>query len=190
MDPVLIHQIAGAILALFAALLLARELGFIRAGWPRFVLPTSLVVLGLFLVLDPIVFHGGDFGPEGRQHQLQGGLLLGVAVIELGRARGRLIHRLWGAPLPAGIILVGLMFTLHAQHGGGDMQLQVVQHRITGVTLMLAGLIQSLDNLKLTRNRWAATGWLVLLFAVCIQLFLYSEGSLPTAPAAGGHMDH
>jgi hypothetical protein len=39
----------------------------------------GLVIAGLFLVLDPILFHGGDFGAEGVQHQIQGALILVVA---------------------------------------------------------------------------------------------------------------
>jgi hypothetical protein len=71
---------------------------------------------------------------------------------------------------------------MHSQHGGGDMQLQLVQHRILGATLMLTGVVQGIDNLKFARGKWAAIGWLLLLFAVSIQLFLYVE-----CAAAGGH---
>lgn len=187
MDPVLVHQIAGGGVAVFAALLLAKELDKIGGDWPRYILPVALAAAGLFLVLDPIVFHGGDFGAEGVQHQVQGALMLVVAAVELGRARGRLEHRLWGAALPLGIIIVGLMFAIHSQHGGGDMMLQLVQHRITGTTLILTGVVQGIDNLKLARGKWAAIGWLLLLFAVCLQFLLYAEGTAPGVHQMGGH---
>lgn len=185
MDPVVVHQIAGAGLVAFALLLLAKALGRVSGDWPSYVLPVSLLVLGLFLVLDPIVFHGGAFGAEGTQHQIQGGLMLAVAAIELARTRKRLTHRAWGALLPIAIIAVGVMFALHSQHGGGDMLLQVTQHRILGATLILTGLVQAIDNLALARGDWAAVGWLLLVLAVSLQLFLYVEGGAPAAHEGG-----
>lgn len=199
MDPVVVHQIAGAGLVAFALLLLAKALGRVSGNWPSYVLPVSLALLGLFLVLDPIVFHGGTFGAEGTQHQIQGGLMIAVAAVELARARKRLTHRAWGALLPVAIIIVGVMFMLHSQHGGGDMLLQITQHRILGATLILTGLVQAMDNLALARGNWAAAGWPVLVLAVSLQLFLYVEGGAPVvheggAPAApverGGHGGH
>ncbi len=199
MDPVVVHQIAGAGLAAFALLLLAKAIGLVSGDWPRYILPVSLLVLGLFLVLDPIVFHGGDFGAEGTQHQIQGGLMIAVAAVELARARKRLTHRAWGALLPIAIIAVGVMFMLHSQHGGGDMLLQITQHRILGATLILTGLVQAIDSLALARGNWAAAGWPLLVLAVSLQLFLYVEGGAPAAreggtPAApaerGGHEGH
>jgi len=199
MDPVVVHQIAGAALVAFALLLLARALGWIRGGWPVYVLPVSLLLLGLFLVLDPIVFHGGTFGAEGTQHQIQGAVLIVVAAVELGRVKKRLSHRAWGALLPIAVGAVGVMFMLHSQHGGGDMLLQITQHRMLGATLILIALVLAIDNLGLARGNWAAVGWPLLVLAVSLQLFLYVEGgapaahkgSLPVAPVErGGHEGH
>lgn len=199
MDPVVVHQIAGAALVAFALLLLARALGRIRGDWPVYVLPVSLLLLGLFLVLDPIVFHGGTFGAEGTQHQIQGAVLIVVAAVELGRAKKRLPHRAWGALLPMAVGAVGVMFMLHSQHGGGDMLLQITQHRILGATLILTALVLAIDNLGLARGNWAAVGWPLLVLAVSLQLFLYVEGGAAAAhegrpPAApverGGHEGH
>lgn len=198
MDPVVVHQIAGAGLVAFALLLLAKSLGRVTGAWVGHVLPVSLLVLGLFLVLDPIVFHGGTFGAEGTQHQIQGGVLIVVAAVELGRARKRLTHRAWGALLPAAILVVGVMFLLHSQHSGGDMLLQVTQHRILGATLVLTGIVQAIDNLGLARGNWAAAGWPLLVLAVSLQLFLYVEGGktsahpgdAPTPVERGGHEGH
>ena len=199
MDPVVVHQIAGAGLVAFALLLLAKALGRIRGDWPGYVLPVSLLLLGLFLVLDPIVFHGGTFGAEGTQHQIQGAVLIVVAAVELGRAQKRLTHRAWGALLPLAVAIVGVMFMLHSQHGGGDMLLQITQHRILGATLILTALVLAIDNVGLARGNWAAVGWPLLVLAVSLQLFLDVEGGAPTAheggaPAApverGGHEGH
>ncbi|MCC6625276.1 MAG: hypothetical protein IT385_28770 [Deltaproteobacteria bacterium] len=198
MDPVIVHQIAGAALVVIALLLLARALGWIRGDWPVYVLPASLLLLGLFLLLDPIVFHGGTFGAEGTQHQIQGAVLIVVAAVELGRARRRLPHRAWGALLPIAVGAVGVMFMLHSQHGGGDMLLQITQHRILGATLILTALVLAIDNLGLARGNWAAIGWPLLVLALSLQLFLYVEGGTPSAdrgqgpatPVERGHEGH
>jgi|JI10StandDraft_1071094.scaffolds.fasta_scaffold07199_12 hypothetical protein len=185
MDPVVVHQIAGGGILAFTLLLLARALGRLSGGWSGLLLPIALVTLGLFLIFDNVLFHGGDFGAEGVQHQIQGAVALGIGAIELGRARGWLVQRLWGAILPMGIIAVGIMFVLHDQHGGGDMQLQLVQHRILGATIVFMGAVQGIDNLKLAQGNWAAVGWLLLLVVVCLELFLYVEGG--TGSGQGGH---
>lgn len=70
------------------------------------------------------------------------------------------------------------------------MRLQLTQHRILGATLIFAGLVQGLDNLKLARGNWAAIGWLLLLVAVSLQLFLYVEGGDAPDAAMAEHSGH
>ncbi len=43
--------------------------------------------MGMFLFFDPIVFHGGSFGMEGMQHQVQGTPLMVAGVVELLRGQ-------------------------------------------------------------------------------------------------------
>jgi hypothetical protein len=102
------------------------------------------------------------------------------------RARGKLQHRLFAMALPLVVIFVGLVFVLHSQHGGGDVPLQLVQHRILGSAVILAGLVKGVDALLWARGNWARVGWLLLLLAASLQLFLYVEGAVPP----GGHGGH
>ncbi len=195
-----VHKLAGVLIVLFVVASLVKESGRLRGTWPDYLLPIGVLGLGLFLVLDPIVFHGGGFGAEGLQHQIQGALLLGVAGIELARARGTLQHRSFAAVLPIAIMVVGLLFVVHSQHGGGDMVTQLVQHRILGATVILAAVVKAADSLKLAKGNWASVGWLLLLLAVTFQLFLYVEGanaggvheqaSAASAAAHGSHGGH
>ncbi len=194
MNPETVHKLAGALIVIFVAVALSKEMGRWRGAWQQYILPVGAMSVGLFLVLDPIVFHGGDFGAEGRQHQLQGGLFLAVGAIELARCRGKLKRRAFGAVLPLAIVVVGMLFIVHTQHGGGDMALQMVQHRILGTTLILTGVVKGLDGLGSAKGNWAAVGWLLLLLAVALQLFLYVEGvneahggSAPKDRAHGAH---
>lgn len=192
MSPEAVHKLAALLILAFVALSLAKEFGWLRGAWPDYLLPAGLLGLGAFLVLDPIVFHGGSFGAEGVQHQGQGALLLLVGGLEVARSRGKLQHRAFGAMVPIAVVAIGLLFVLHSQHGGGDMALQLVQHRILGATVVFAGVIKGVDSLKLAKGNWAAIGWLLLLVAVTIQLFLYTEGAAASASPAehgthGGH---
>lgn len=197
MNPEQVHKLAGALILTVTLLLGARELGFVRGTWTRSLLSGGVFALGLFLVLDPIVFHGGSFGAEGWQHQVQGALAIAIAVIEALRERGTLTARPFALVLPAGIVAVGLLFVLHSQHGGGNMAMQLVQHRILGATVILAGVVKAVDNLKLAKGNWAAIGWLLLLVVASADLFLYVEGGGEAAASGterpqghGGHGGH
>jgi hypothetical protein len=186
MNPEDVHKLAGALVLTNTLLLLGQQAGLLRGAWARFVLPGFVISLGLFLVLDPIVFHGGGFGAEGLQHQIQGLVALGIGIVEAQRARGRLQTTPFALALPVGITAVGLLFVLHSQHGSGNMALQLVQHRILGATVVLAGIVKGIDSLKLAKGHWAAVGWLLLLLVVSLDLFLYVEGNGSPAPATNG----
>lgn len=184
MNPEDVHKIFGGVVLLLTILLLLAEAGLLRGAWVRYVLPTGLILFGVFLFLDPIIFHGGSFGGEGAQHQIQGALAASVGFVELARVRGHLRARAFGAFLPLLLLAVGIIFTVHSQHGGGDMRLQLVQHRLLGGTVIAAGLVLGAERLGLARGNWARVGWLLILLLVCLELFLYVEGS------SGAAMDH
>ena len=169
------HQVAGLGLLALAVVALANERGYGKGAWLSFLVALASVAAGLFLVLDPIVLHSRDFGDESTQRQVPGALLLCVAAIEC-RGNGALRHRLWGDMLPSCVIVVGVVYLLvHSRHGGVSLQLQLVQHRVLGATIVLAGLVHAADNVHVAKGRWAAMGWLLLLFAVSLQLLLYEE---------------
>lgn len=192
MSPEAVHKLAAALILAFVIPMFAKELGKLAGRWPSYLLPVGLIGFALFLILDPIVFHGGSFGAEGLQHQIQGAVMLGVGVVELVRARGKLQRLGFALLLPAAIIGIGLLFVFHSQHGGGDMAAQLAQHRILGATVVWVGVIKATDAFYAGRERWAAVGWLILLVAVALQLFLYVEGSgshgaMPMPSGHGGH---
>ena len=187
MNPVRIHEIFGSAVLVFVLVMLAKEAGLLRSRALAYFLPAGLLGLGLFVFLDPILFHGGGFGAEGVQHQVQGVLIMAVGVVELLRARGRLRGRIFGAVLPLGLMGVGLLFVLHSQHGGGAMAPQLAQHRVLGTTILLSGLVKGADNLKLAKGNWAAVGWLLLMLVAAAALLFYAEGGGASERAHGGH---
>lgn len=173
MSPETVHKLFGAMVAAFAAVLLLHEARVLRGRWPAHLLP--------------IVFHGGSFGAEGLQHQIQGAVVAVAGVVELARVRGALRHRAFGLALPVAILAVAVLFLAHSQHAGGDMAAQLGEHRMLGVTLVVAALVKVADGLQLARGNWARVGWLIVLLAVSLQLFVYAEAPMPSGGGHGGH---
>lgn len=172
MTPEDVHKLsAGILLAIVGPLLLA-EAGMLRGAWTKYILGTGALLMGTFLVLDPIVFHGGSFGAEGGQHQLQGAVAAAV----------------------------GVMFAAHTQHSTASMRAQLALHRILGATVVLMAIVRAVDVLGWARSNWARVGWLLLGLGIALQLFLYAEdpgghGTMPMqhdpVPTAGSlHQVH
>lgn len=180
MSPEDVHKLGGAIVVAIIAPLLASEAGLLRGAWTKYIVPIGAFLMGAFLVLDPIVFHGGSFGAEGLQHQLQGGVAIVVALIEFARARGKLAGRVWGLLLPLGLVALGVVFVAHSQHGTMTMRAQLALHRILGMTLIMMAALKAADVMAWAKGNWARVGWLLFGASVAMQLFLYAEDS-------GGH---
>ena len=73
------------------------------------------------------------------------------------------------------------------QHAGGDMAAQLGEHRMLGVTLVVAALVKAADGLQLARGNWARVGWLLILLVASLQLFVYAEAPMPAGGVHGGH---
>lgn len=176
LDPVVVHQIFGTLVAVFALALLVHETDLYRYRAANYLPAAALIVLGLLLFADPWLFHGGDFGAEGHQHTLQGLIAVAAGGLEAYRAARAPEHRVLGFVIPALLAVFGVAFLQHAQHDGGDALLQTVQHRIMGATFLLGAGVKLAGVLKLGRGTWANTGWLIVLLAIALQLIFYVEG--------------
>ena len=179
MDPQQVHQLAGAIILLLSGLLLAKQVGVVRGVWPQFVLPAGITLMGMFLFFDPIVFHGGSFGMEGIQHQVQGAPLMVAGVVELARALGKLQNRAYAMVLPVVFFFLGMVFLLHSQEvSAPGMAAQIAEHRILALTIILVAVIKGVDSLELAKGNWARVGWLLLLIVVSIELLMYAPAGV------------
>jgi hypothetical protein len=175
LSPVLVHQIFGVLLLVFAIVLLLREIDVLRGPWADYLPAAALLLLGALLFLDPWLFHGGDFGAEGNQHTWQGLSAVAAGVLEMYRARRKSENMLLALVVPAVLMGLGLGFLSHEQHQTGNMLLQTVQHRVMGATLLLAALIKLAANFRWREGQWARTGWLLILSVFALQLLLYTE---------------
>ena len=185
LDPVVVHQIFGVLIAAFAVVMLLREIGSLGEQWADYLPAAALLFVGALLFADPWLFHGGDFGVEGHQHTLQGLLAVVAGAIEGYRVRRKSEHLLLLLVIPAVLTALGIGFLRHHQHGTGDMLLQTVQHRIMGATLLLAAVVKLAANFRWRDGQWARAGWLLILLAFSLQLLLYAEVS---AHAGHGQM--
>jgi hypothetical protein len=193
LHPELVHKLFAVALLVVVLPALLHAMEVIHGRWPTHLIPAALLLVGGMLILDPVLFHGGDFGAEGFQHQVQGVALGGAGVVEWLRTSGKLRGRWFAVLLPLVVVGVGLLFVMHSQHGSGaGAACQLVQHRFLGATVIGAGLVKLAAASGRTRGNWADVGWLLLLVLTAVQLSLYSESltspanSTPAAHAHGG----
>lgn len=182
-----VHWIVGGVVSAGAITLILKETLVIRAAWPRYVLPIGLLGWGVEAIVDPFV-HGsempGGYGAEALQHVLMGVVMLAAGGIELGRERGKLTATAWGFVLPVILLVLAAMFLGHAQHEAAVPPLVlIVQHRVLGLTLVVAGLAKALAVLKHERTKAFELGWLLVLLVVGLQFLAYTEGG-------SGHAGH
>lgn len=182
LDPVLVHQIFGALVFAFAAVMLLREIDVLRQRWADYLPASALLFIGALLFLDPWLFHGGDFGAEGHQHTWQGFFAVAAGAIEAYSIHRKSKNTLLLLVIPVVLASIGAGFIWHEQHQTGDMLLQTTQHRIMGATLLLAAFLKLAANFRWRGGAWAAAGWTLVLIAFALQLLLYAE--------AGAHGAH
>ncbi len=180
LDPVLVHQIFGVLITLFAIVTLFREIDVLHQPWADYLPASAFLVLGALLFLDPWLFHGGDLGREGQQHTWQGIFAVAAGALEAYRARRRSAQVLLALVIPAALAGLGIGFLWHEQHPSGDMLLQTVQHRLMGATLLLAALVKLAANLRWRNGQWARAGWALILLVFALQLLLYTEVDVHT----------
>lgn len=191
LNPVLVHQIFGALVLGFAIAVLLRSLKAIHGYWSEYLPPSALLVLGALLFADPWLFHGGDFGAEGHQHVAQGLLAVAAGGLEWFRVRRRSRNVLLLMVVPVAIGALGLAFLWHQQHGGGDMLAQVAQHRVMGATLLFAAFLKLVASLRQNGREWAHSGWALILIVFAFELLLYIEqGGGHQAPEVNPMNDH
>lgn len=176
-----VHWIDGAIVIAVTFFLLVSELRPFTFSWNRFLIPAGLLIFGIGLFFDPL-FHGYNFldtfGGEIRQHIWFGSVVLIAALIETAKAFGWLETNFWNIVFPVGLVLLGAGFFFHAQHSAdGSALLLLTQHRIMGITLILAGIAKAIAEFGGKEKEKFNLAWIVLLLLFGFELLLYTEGS-------------
>ena len=96
-----VHWILGAVLAAAGLLLIFRSLALLKGRWVDYVVPSTLVLVGIELALDPLV-HGeaapAGYAAEVTQHFILSGLLLASSIFEFLRVARRRRSLAWRLP--------------------------------------------------------------------------------------------
>ena len=180
------HRIEGILLLVVAVLAIAGNVFAIvwaSTAWPVLVVTAGLLLLIAIYPRHPV----GDWSliwgePQQRQHTMIAVALVagGIAVLLKPRLPGL------GVVWPGALVLAGILFLTHAQHGTGEAVRKAVRrHRILGATLILAGLIAA--SAVWTSNAALAELWPVVLLVAALQLLLYREPAGAYEAAHAGH---
>jgi hypothetical protein len=173
------HWIVGGQVAAASLILMLYEARVWQLGALRYALACTLLLLGAQGTLFPVITGAvtpETFDAATAQHLMLAGACLGVGVVELLRARGRLLPDAWRAALPAGLFAAGGIFVFHAQHEmHAPATLLTVQHRILGASLAVSAATKAVSELPHRPARELRLAWLVPLFLAGIQLLLYRD---------------
>jgi putative copper resistance protein D len=186
------HHLAGVFVVLAGLFILAE--GSLRDRWPflRYAWPGCFLLSGLFV----LIFSDTElwpFGPqswwfglthnhEDLQHKTFAVLLLGLAFIEIQRARGVLkaAWAAWAFPVLAAAGSILLLF--HEHHSGmhgpdhmAAMQSIQSQHRTFSITGFSIGFSKALSEVRTGWRSIFANLWPVLLIVLGVLLILYTE---------------
>lgn len=173
-----VHWIGGAAFAFVAVALLGHLIAPERLPWAPALLPALLIGYGLESFLDPFI-HGGaapaNYGAETTQHLVQGTAAFAAGVIEWARLRGALTGAGWGMATPVALLVIAIVFLVHAQHDATvSPMVLMVQHRALAITLAVAAAARAATLLApgVTALQGA---WLLPLFVFGLLMLAYTE---------------
>jgi putative copper resistance protein D len=183
------HHLAGVCVILIGLSEIRFGLTAPVLAWTRFLLPISLVTVGMFLLIWSD-HEGWPFGStftrtfftgewETVQHKWFGILALMIGGIEWLRRTGQLTGRWWTFPLPAFAIVGGLSLFLHSHGAHPSAHKIALHHAVMGVMAITAGSSKLLSDWNTTRAsssnlRWELA-WATLVLLIGIQLLIYAE---------------
>jgi hypothetical protein len=124
------------------------------------------------------------------QHKIGAACIIGIAMVEFQRGRGRLLGPWWQQLMPALLILTGLVFGIH---GGTSTHLpsraEQLHHWILGTAFVIGGATLGLARHGTLRHRYWLSLWavLTLLSGLDIALFYRLHAPYPTPSEAHSH---
>lgn len=178
------HWIAGYIFLGVSIIAFLQALGLFKSK--QYFWPLLVVISGVIFIPYSILHHG--FGkldlvfkviqldPQQRQHIIMFNLLFIAGIVELLLSLKKIQGTLWRFVWLGVIIIVGLMFLFHPQHGTTEaMAYSLPYHRVLGTVLLLAGLVKIAEVIWSQRYRLLTFVWVVFLFISSILLITFNE---------------
>jgi hypothetical protein len=169
------HLLEGLVLATVGILAILGSLGMVAwapTAWPLVILLAGVLLLALIYPLHPLSDWPAIWrDPQQRQHTIIAAALMVAGTSELLQSSSA---RSWGYVWPVVLIVIGVLFLTHAQHGRGRAVARaVLLHRILGITLIGAGLLRAIEGG--TEASIFAFLWPLALLIAAAQLIVYRE---------------
>jgi hypothetical protein len=183
----LAHVVEGFVLGTAAVVALLQARGVFIAGSRRFAWPGLIAGAGVFLLAYLFVPHHGlslartqwDFvlsDPQQRQHVAIAVLTLIGGTCELLMIAGRVHGNAWRVAWPASLVIIGILFLIHPQHGTSEaVSRATLLHRVTGCLFVAAGLTAAAKAFLRLKSAVLAALWPVWLLSAAIVLASYRE---------------
>lgn len=180
------HWAEGAIFLAVSLILLAKLLGLIKSKKIDLIWPALILFAGLFLIIYIFIHHPiSQLGtvwqailsdPQQTQHFIMALLLIGAAALQLLYSTGKLTLKLIPFIFPAVVLITGLMFIFHPQHGTDEaIRYMLFYHRSLGSVLVLAGLVNVFSVYGNQKNKLTSFVGVSFLLVASILLLLYRE---------------
>lgn len=168
------HIVEGLLLGAVGALAIVGNLGlaaWASTAWPILILVAGVLLLALIYPRHPLSDWPAIWqDPQQRQHTIMAAAIAVAGAAELLRGS----NPAWGYVWPAATLLIGVMFLTHAQHGTGEAVVKAVwQHRMLGITAIIAGLLR-VAEIGTGASAFAIL-WPIGLLAAAAQLIIYRE---------------
>lgn len=187
------HWIAGYIFLAVVIVAFLQKLGFLKNKpyiWPILVTIAGNILIPYNILHHklnelPLVLKVIELDSQQRQHFIMFNLIFigGVTelLISMKKAKAKLWHFVW----PAAILIIGLLFLTHPQHGNAEALAYTIPfHKSLGIILIIAAVGKSADVIWSKKYKWIAYLWIFFLFISSIMLISYNE------PIGAYQMDH
>lgn len=180
------HWIEGGILGTVAIVALLEALGYLAGDRSRFLWPGFVLLAGVVLLAYMFLHHGlGRVGaswrfvtgdPQQRQHFFMAVLLLVAGAAELVHRMPSASGSVWGFVWPGALLVIGILFTVHTQHGTQAAVTWAARvHRYLGLLLIAGGAARAAQVVGVAKVGWLAFAWPLLLLVSAVLLLAYRE---------------
>lgn len=179
------HWIEGALFLIIAGIALVQVFGYLESKNALYFQGYILLVSGLFLPIFAFAHHFNElalawqatiYDSQQLQHTIMAILLAIAGSAEIAYLRGQGNKLFLRLAFPLVLVIIGIMFINHPQHGTSVAVLRAATiHWYLGIVLILAAVFKSLEVLKGTTKKWFALPWILFLVIAAVLLISYRE---------------
>ncbi len=182
----LAHWFIGGLLGIILVIAFLQALNYLKYKTAQQLWSILILIAGGFLVPYMLLHHGLDrvdetwqflmTDPQQRQHFIIGILLILAGISELFSALNVLKGRIWQFMFPAVLVIIGILFMIHNQHGTAEaIHESVIFHRYLGTTLILSGVAKAAEVVWRDRYKKIVYVWMFFMLITTVMLVTYRE---------------